>query len=256
MRNPMSAEESRAKLDRYLRYLKSDSSNVRLLADAIDAALELRDTEQGFDLIARALSLQPGDRSLLYRKGCLELLAEKLDEAETTLREVAAGDPSPEVRLMLAQVLLLKAKYAEAKAELAAILPPAHRLPEAPALYLRALHHLGEVKEAIEFSERYLAENPGDADVLALLSTLYVDSGDLQKAEAVAQRSMSARADIPEALTTLGTAALGTQRGEEASAYFAKALERNPRSGRAWVGQGLAQMYSLDLNKAEESLKR
>ena len=98
---------------------------------------------------------------------------------------------------MLARVLLLKGKYAEAKAELTAILPEIRRLPEAPALYLRALHYLGEVKEAIEFGERYLAESPGDADVLAMLSTLYVDDGDMQKAEAVAQRAVAAR-DIPK----------------------------------------------------------
>jgi len=251
----MSNEDSRARLDRYLRYLESDSSNVRLLADAIDAAIELRDTETGFGLVSRALSLQPGDPGSVYRKGCLELVAGKLDEAETTLRGLAAADPAPEVRVMLARVLLLKASYVEAKAELTAILPQLHRLPEAPGLYVRALHYLGEVKEAIEFAEGYLAGNPGDAQVLAMLSTLYVDSGDMQKAEAVAQRAVAARADIPEALTTLGTVALGAQRGEEASAHFTRALEQNPKSGRAWVGQGLTQMYSLDLDKAEPSLK-
>jgi tetratricopeptide (TPR) repeat protein len=253
----MTAETSKDRLDHLLRHLKQDPSNVRLLADAADAAIEARDPGKALDLSARALSLRPGEPSFVYRKGCAELLAGELDDAESTLRGLAAADPGASaVRVMLAQALLLKGRYPEAKTELAAVLAGAHTVPEAPALYLRALHHLGEVEEGIAFGEQILAKNPGDAELLALLSTLYVDSGDMKKAEAVAQRSMAAGADMPEALTTLGTVALGEQRGDEASARFAKALERNPRSGRAWVGQGLARMFALDLEGAESSLSR
>jgi Tfp pilus assembly protein PilF len=58
----------------------------------------------------------------------------------------------------------------------------------------------------------------------------------------------------PEALVTLGTAALGEQETEQASTYFSEALAQNPKSGRAWVGQGLARMLALDLDSAEASL--
>ena len=61
-------------------------------------------------------------------------------------------------------------------------------------------------------------------------------------------------ADAPEALVTMGTAALGEEDADQAGGYFRRALERNPRNGRAWVGQGLAQMLSLDLAAAEASL--
>jgi tetratricopeptide (TPR) repeat protein len=246
-------------LDRYTRFLDSDPANLQLLARAIDLCIDLGDTERGLQWAARALALSPGDPYFLYRKGCLQMSASRLDEAEQAFREAVERSDEPAPRAKLGHVLLLLGKYPEAKDVLAQALSQTERAPEVAAevaaLYLRALHYLGEVQEAIGFGEQQLEKVPGQPTLLAMLSTLYTDSGDLGKAKEAAQKSLAMTDRAPEALVTLGTAALNDQETEQAADYFRRALEQSPKSGRAWVGQGLASMLALDLDGAEKSLK-
>jgi tetratricopeptide (TPR) repeat protein len=248
------ANNPRDALERCIGFLDADPDNPQLLARAIDLSIELGEVERGMHWVGRALSASPSDPYFVYRKGCLELAAGNAAEGERTFRSLASRVDDPEPRARLAYCLLAQGKYQEAKDQLAQVLEHAGRVPDISALYLRALHYLGEVDAAIEFAERELARNPRQGAVLAALSTLYVDAGSMEKAEATARKSLALAADAPEALVTMGTAALGAEDADRAAGYFRRALEKNPRSGRAWVGQGLAQMLGLDLAAAEASL--
>ncbi len=248
------ANNSRDAFDRCAAFLDADPENPQLLARAIDLSLELGEIERGKQWVGRALSALPSDPYFVYRKGCLELAGGDAAEGERTFRSLVARVSEPEPRVRLAYCLLAQGKHQEAKQELAAILAHADRIPEIRSLYLRALHYLGEVDAAIEYAEAELAKDPRQGPVLAALSTLYVDAGKMAQAQDAARKSMDLGVEAPDALVTMGTAALGDEDAAEAAGYFRRALEKNPRSGRAWVGHGLAQMLSLDLPAAEASL--
>lgn len=248
------ANNPRDALERCAAFLDADPENPRLLARAIDLSLELGEIGRGMQWVGRALTAAPSDPHFVYRKGCLELAAGNAAEGERTLRALVARVSEPEPRVRLAYCLLAQGKYEEARQELAAILDQADRVPEVRSLYLRALHYLGKVDAAIQYAEAELAKNPQQGPVLATLSTLYVDADKMAEAKDAALKAMELGAEVPEALVTMGTAALGEEDAVEAAGYFRRALDKNPRSGRAWVGQGLAQMLGLDLAAAEASL--
>jgi tetratricopeptide (TPR) repeat protein len=248
------ANNPRDALDRCAAFLDADPDNPQLLARAIDLSLEVGEIQRGMQWVGRALSTLPSDPYFIYRRGCLELAAGDAAEGERTFRSLVERVSEPEPRVRLAYCLLAQGKYAEAKRELELILGHADRLPEIRSLYLRALHYLGEVDAAIAYAEAQLEKDPRQAPVLAALSTLYVDADKMVQAKEAARKSMDLGVEAPDALVTMGTAALGEEDVEQATGYFRRALEKNPRSGRAWVGQGLAQMLGLDLAAAEASL--
>src|SRR3954469_20519461 len=148
-----SPNNPREALDHCVGFLNADPDNPRLLARAIDLSLELGEVERGMQWVGRALSASPSDPYFVYRKGCLELAAGNMAEGEQTLRSLVSRVEDPEPRERLGFCLLAQGKYQEAKDELAKALPHAGRVPGVRALYLRALHYLGEVDAAIEFAE-------------------------------------------------------------------------------------------------------
>ena len=248
------ANNPRDALERCAVFLDADPDNPQLLARAIDLSLEVGEIQRGMRWVEHALSTLPSDPYFIYRKGCLELAGGNAADGERTFRSLVERVSEPEPRVRLAYCLLAQGKYPEAKQVLESLLAHADRLPEIRALYLRALHYLGEVDAAIAYAEAQLEKDPRQAPVLAALSTLYVDAGKMAEAKEAARKSMDLGPEVPEALVTMGTAALGEEDAEQATGYFRRALEKNPRSGRAWIGQGLAQMLGLDLAAAETSL--
>jgi Tfp pilus assembly protein PilF len=61
---------------------------------------------------------------------------------------------------------------------------------------------------------------------------------------------------MPEAYFTAGFLALGDEDEERAEELLGRAIELNPKSGRAWAGKGLAAMLRGDLAAGEEALAR
>ena len=250
-------KESQATLKQLAEYLRFDPTNLALLSRAVDAAMNSQEIVQGLELLDRMLVLIPGSPQILYKKSQLEIAAGRLDDAEEILRGlVDRGNDAPELNAALGHVYFLKGAYDKAKPPLGAAMKHPERAPNLAPVYLRTLHHAGDLAEAIAFGERWLGHSPDDAAVLGVLSLLYEDHGDAEKALQAARRSVSLGGETPEALLVLGSNALAEQRVGEAAEHFTRVLQQNPKSGRAWLGQGLLHMMSLELEAACESLDR
>jgi tetratricopeptide (TPR) repeat protein len=246
----------RAELDRLMGYVRFDSKNLDLIARAMGVAASISQFDQALELANRMLEIKPSDPQLLYQKAQLEIQAGKLAEAEHTLLSIiGTGTRAPELSAALGHVYFLKHDYGKARAPLSEAVAHPDRAPNIAPLYARTLHQLGDIDAAIAFAESWLATNREDASLLGVLSLLYVDQGNMDKAEHTARRSVELSGSSLEGLIALGTTALGKQNVEEATACFERALAQNTAAGRAWLGRGLAEMIAMNFEGAERTLK-
>src|SRR5205814_1001186 len=83
---------------------------------------------------------------------------------------------------------------------------------------------------------------PDDEGLAAAVSVLALDIEDLDLARTCALKATN----HPDAMTTLGTLALGESKLREAEQLFERALSTNGHLPRAWIGLGLARLVEKD----------
>lgn len=253
----MSQSEANIRRDRLLGFLAQDPGNAHLIAELVDLDLHLGLLSEAECHLQQGLAVAPNEPQLIFQKASLALRSGAVEEAEQLYRKLfeELGVDAPGIRYSLAYTLMLKAQYAEVKALLQPIIDHADT-PGATALYIRCLHFLGELEEAIKIAEQYVSEHPADAEVLGALSLLYTDLDDMAKAGEWAQRALQVDPNNTEGLITQGTIDLGQEETEKAIAGFQRAVELKPSSGRAWVGLGLSEMLNLNLDAAKVHLAK
>lgn len=241
--------DSRA--DRLLALLVADPKNLSLLADAADAALAEQRPDETAELMTRYEALAP----LPPREASLAgLAAMQLGQFETAtarfsgLVEAGVGDPA--VRFNLAWSRAMLKDFTGALALIDEDL--ARTLPQAAMLKIQLLHEQGAFDEAAARARDYVEWHPDHRGLMAAVSVLALDVDD----EALAARCAAKGGDHPDALTTLGTLALGEERATEALDIFERALARNPNVPRAWVGLGLAKLLSGQAESAAGDIDR
>lgn len=233
----VSAAEDR--LAMLLGFLESDPANHALLVDAAEAAIDARDAETATGLLDRAAAVAPATGREINLAGLAALLRKNFAAAAELFAELlATGADNPALRFNLAWARANEHAYEEALADLDD--GAAQALPQAAMLRIQLLHQLGQVDAAIAVARDYLALHPDHQGLLAAVSVVAIDVED----EALAAATAGKAGDHPDALATRGTLALGEQRAEEAEAIFARALERNPGTARAWIGLGLAKLLT------------
>jgi tetratricopeptide (TPR) repeat protein len=220
--------EASARLGRLRGFLEADPGNAALLAECAGLALQLGLEEDALSWTERALAAGPGDPQL----------QEWLAGAKLALRYRSG------------RALLHAGRYREARDSLASIVDD----PQAPSdtrhLLVRALHYLGEVKEAIEHANKHAEANPDDAAAAGSLSLLYLDANDLPEAKRWSERALAGQPSNLDALLAAGTVAVGYEKEDEAERAFERALELSPTNGRAWAGLGIAAILKFDLASA------
>lgn len=254
--NETMTTESEQKLARILSYLESDPGNRDLLATAIDLHLTLGQVDEAHKHVDTAIALYPADHFFQHRYGNVLIAEGKLNEAQQVFHKLHEELADPGIAYNLAYVYFRLGKHAEAELCLA----PYVGLPETPSgtvtLFMRTLHHLGEIKKALDVAERNLESHSEDAEFLAVASLLYLDDGQLEEAQKLSI-AVQANGTAPiEALVVGGTVALGKGEIEVAKAQFTEALAVNPADGRSWSGMGLASLLNQDLTVASEQLER
>src|SRR5262249_31537927 len=110
------------------------------------------------------------------------------------------------------------------------------------AYLTRSLHHLGKMREAIQFCEQWLAQAPGD-DAKAYLALLEMDEGNMARAHELAQDVLARDPENLHASAVAGSYSVEQQDMEAAERFFGRILERQPQNGRAWLAIGLVRMY-------------
>jgi Tfp pilus assembly protein PilF len=240
-----------SRLKAMLGYLDADPDNVALLADAAEAALDARAPDIASNLLARRAGIIPPSPREFNLAGLSALQRRDFDsaaEAFTALFDSGADDPG--IRFNLAWARANQKDFAAALDVLDDA--SACALPQAAMLRVQLMHELADFDGAGDAARAYVELFPDHSGLMAAVSVLALDIED----EALAAACAAKAGDHPDALTTLGTLALGNDHAVDARAMFERALAQNPGVPRAWIGLGLARMMTGDNAAAPADLDR
>ena len=244
-------------LERLQSFLSADPDNLNLLADLADTALACGDTGVARSAVIRALELQPADPYFRLRLSSTAMADGNYEEAAgATEQLLAEGVTDAAVRFNHAYALASLQKYEEAVALLEQLLLEQAPFTNVTGLLMRCLHYLGRVDQAIEVGLAHMEQHPQDSVCAGMLGLLYFDSNDLVQADAWTKRSLESGKDNIDALLTAGGMALGAEEPEAARELLHRAIDLQPRNGRAWANLGMVDMLDGQLDGAEQKLEQ
>jgi Flp pilus assembly protein TadD len=248
------AQDLSAELERVERYLVIDPANPHLLAAAIDLGLALGRVDTAFRHAQAAMALRPDDLFLANRYGSVLIAQGRLDEATRVFETLAAQRADPSIAYNLALVHFRQARYSQARSALEPYIGQEGVRPAAVTLFLRTLHHLGEIEHAAQLAQQHDALCYGDADFLAVASLLYLDNDQLEAAQRCSDAALVLGGRPLEALVAGGSVALAREDSDAAKTLFSDALSVSPTDGRSWSGLGMANLMTGELTVATEQL--
>lgn len=258
MNNPDT--DMNARLERLESYLALDGDNPVLLGEVATLQYQLGLLSAAKTNAEKLLQIDPQRASAHALLGLLASRAAEFSSAIAFLdRAIALGDTAPILQYQLADALVREGQPEAAltHAQRAAESIPA--LPFAPALYVRVLHCLGRLEDAIEYANNLqqagLADNCS-ASFHGAVALIYLDRDDLENARRAASDALQKDPLDVDGNTTFGMTALANGEREQALESFSRAIQQRPHNGRSWLGIGLAQMATGSFNEAAESLQR
>ena len=245
----------RVQLERLQSFLAADPDNLSLLADLADAALACGDSVVARSATSRALELQPGDPYFRLRLSSSALAEGNFEEASgVTAQLLADGFSDAAVRFNHAYALASQQQHEVAVPLLEQLLLEQAPFANVTGLLMRCLHYLGRLERAIELGLTHMELYPQDSVCAGMLSLLYFDASDLANADAWAKRSLESGNDNIDALLTAGGTALGAEQPDAARELLHRAIDLQPRNGRAWTTLGMVDMLDANLDGAEQKL--
>ena len=258
---PPSSPAVDARVTRLRGYLAADPTNLSLLAEMADALLHAGQAEQARATAQQALALAPHDGPWTYRLAVAEHQLGNLDQARTLLQDLLqAGANDPAVRLALARVAHAQGDAAGVSQALGTLDVAAWPPPvaaEACFLGMRALHHLGQVDQAIAMGEALAATGmvlPGPVN--AALGTLYLDANRMGDAARLVAQAGEAADNDAELLAVGGFVAMNDADTAEAQRRFERSVAAVPTMGRAHLGLGLVHASAGRLAQARQALEQ
>lgn len=250
MAPPSNEPDPPSRTDTLLRLLERDPKNLPLLADAADAALAERRPELTRQFLDRYAQIEQLPPSLQNQAGLAAMALGDFYAAKHAFSPLQQQNPhDAALRFNLAWSCAMLREFERALVLLDEA--TVEVLPQAAALQVQLLHDSERHDEAFELAKRYIALHPTHRGLAAATSVLAMDMEDVDLARECATRG----GDHPDALTTLGVLALGDERQAEAESLFDRALARQQRTPRAWVGKGLAALSSGNSAAAAEDIE-
>ena len=246
-----STAASDKRLPRLLPLLESDPHNLTLLQDAAETALAEGEPEEAIRLLERFAQSAPLPPGLANLAGLAAMQARRYDEAAQRFEGLIEGGVRD-------SALLFNLAWCRAMAD---DFPGAMELlddqvvadvPQAAMLRVEIMHQRGEFDDAAALARRVVELHPDYAPLMAAVSVLALDVEDQELALACARKG----GNHPDALTTLGTLALGEDDTDEAMAHFERALARSDQLPRAWIGRGLAELAMGNADQAAKDIDR
>lgn len=241
------------------RYLEQDRDNDGLRAEAFEAALRggLRERAEahlraGLDSGRDAPAWQLRHAHWLMAghdwHGAKSVLAALHDEprAPTGSRAAAAHD--------LALVALREGDPATGRQWLQPLVQAADPAPAAAlqALWLRLLHHLGEIDEALNTARRWAKTGLLAPEAAGVASLAALDANEFADGTTWSAQALQALPQQLEALVTQGSLALARQDAPGAMAMLGRALAVQPRDGRALSAMATGHLLAGDLARARQ----
>lgn len=248
-------QELSAELERVERYLAIDPANPHLLATAIDVSLALGRVDAALKHAQAAIAQLPDDLFMANRYGRVLIAQGRLGEAAQVFEKLSAQTADPSVAFNLALVYFRQGQYAQARSVFEPHIGQGVS-PAAVTLFVRTLHHLGEIEQAVELVKQHEARCSGDADFLAAASLLCLDDDQLEAAQRFSEAALALGKRPLEALVVGGSVALAHDDAAAAKTMFNDALSVNPTDGRSWSGLGMASLLTGELSDAREQLLR
>lgn len=244
--------------DQLTSYLPNDPENPTLLCDLAVINYQLGDRASAQSLAESALAKAPQQAPAHAVLGLLAFATNQVELAVKHLSQaIELGDNTPLLHYQLAHALIKQGEHE--RAEIHALYAAQHGgddLPLASALYIRTLHYLGKMEEAIAFGNK-TAEDPSKATsaLLSTLASVYMDAEDLESAERLAKLALEQDPNDADSRMVLGMLALTEADEEQALSTFQNLTENHPENGRAWLGLGLSKMLGNSLEAAAEPLQ-
>lgn len=240
-----------SRLSRLLAYLEHDPDNLALLSDAANAALDESALDHADALVKRYAGLAGLPPSLTNTAGIVAMRRGDREGARVAFEALrGAGFDNPPVRFNLAWLAALDGRNDEVLELLDDEVIAT--VPRASALKVQALHHLGEVDEAVAQGRVLLEHLPDDDALLGAVAVAAMDADDYALSAQLAGR---ARGGV-DALTTQGLVALNENAPDAALALFERALAEDPVAPRAWLGRGLGLLAQGDSAAAAAALEK
>ncbi|MDX4957169.1 tetratricopeptide repeat protein [Delftia acidovorans] len=257
---PQPDEGSTARLERLEAYLREDPSNPGLLTEAFGAAVQCAQWERAAFHLRHAQALQPGNLAWSLREGDLLLAQGQYQLAAELLDALLSLDGAPReftdaVLHNLAWIAFQDGRYQDCAVRLTPRLQDLdHPASAALArLWLRALHHAGQVDQAVAWAGAADARQQLPASAAGVASLAALDADQLERAGQWATRALEQATpdDRPiEALVTQSSLALARQDAAQARTQARAALQISPRDGRAWSAHAMADLLAGDLPTA------
>jgi len=268
--NALFLSAARQRLERLEGFLRDDPSNNALLIDAFETALSCSEWERAQFHLKHGQSLPDEPLAWRLREGDFWLAQQRYDEALEVL-EALAKAPAPPVGLAevllhnLAFIELRRGRYAECVNRLAPMLegqggagqgagdrpPVTNRALQ--QVWLRALHHDGQLDRAMDWARKAEQRSSLDVQAAGVASLIAVDSSDFATAQRWSTASLNedSPADHPvESLVTQASIALAARDAGRAIQFADAALKRQPADGRAWSMRGFAALLANDVGGA------
>jgi tetratricopeptide (TPR) repeat protein len=245
-----------AALRRYEPYTEADPDNHLLWLELGDAYHRLSRFDQALASFQKALAISPGLPTARSRMAMVRISQHRFDEAERELRQlVDEGHDVPAILHNLGLALYYQERWRDAQPYFSAADTAGLKAPSNLAYMARCLHHAGEMEQAIAACQRWAAA-ANDASSFGYLALLEMDNGNMKQAAALAERSLRDDPGNTDAALVLGTAAMEQQDAAAASSHFNAVLQKQPDSGRAWLGFGLTHLYNQNTAQGIEALNK
>jgi Flp pilus assembly protein TadD len=251
---------ARQRLERLEGFLQQDADNANLRADAFYTALQCGEWDRAGAQLEWARAAQPHEAAWALREGDWLLAQKRYPEAREFLQQLRAqAEGSAPLQRVIEQNLGFIAFSEQRFAEAVALLRPlAEDTSEAPAptlqqLWLRALHHAGDVSAACDWAAQVEARGQLDAGAAGIAALAAIDRGDFAAAQRWCRLAESGGATHMEALVARSSIALAVPDAGTARQLAMQATQLNPRDGRAWSARAFAELLAGDLAAARAS---
>ena len=150
---------------------------------------------------------------------------------KSTLKRAAPAGPPPEVveAIKRGDQAYQEGRYAEARVEYEKLLELRPDLSETLLMQIAHCHKQeGNVEKELEYLERVLAQNPGNAQVRTLMALEAMAAGMNERADALLAEIDDVAIQNPDIFYNIGVSFRNQNRAEEAIKYFTKAVTVKP----------------------------
>jgi tetratricopeptide (TPR) repeat protein len=230
-------------ITKYESYVRADPHNGLLWLELGDFYHRARRFEEAIACFERCLAESPDTVSARSRMASVRISQNRFSDAQAILLELLRAEPeNSALHFNLGLARFYQDQWSEANDCFSRALSLGLKSRDNLAYLTRSLHHLGKMREAIEFCSQWQAQAKDD-ESQAYLALLEMDDGNMARAQELAQEVLTRDPENLHASTVIGSYSVEQQEMETAEKLFQNILRREPENPRAWLGLGLVRLY-------------